>query len=277
MPMQISISNSIGGGGGNLGSGGGIDSDAQAFITAASITDATQQSAINTLVTDLKGYEIWSKIKAIYPFVGGTASSHKYNLKDPQDTDAAFRLVFNGGWTHSATGALPNGTNGWADTFVKTDPNLSLNSTHVSVYLRTDTAAADRLAVGNCFGGASFELSLFVKNSANSTSGRNNSNNFSAFSDTDSRGFYINNRNSSTEQKLIKNNTINTFSVNSVATTNTRTINISSALSAFNTTRAFYNNKEYSLTSIGDGLTDTEAANLYTAVQAFQTTLSRNV
>ncbi len=59
MPMQISISNSIGGGGGNLGSGGGIDSDAQAFITAASITDATQQSAINTLVTDLKGYEIW--------------------------------------------------------------------------------------------------------------------------------------------------------------------------------------------------------------------------
>ena len=29
--------------------------------------------------------------------------------------------------------------------------------------------------------------------------------------------------------------------------------------------------------AIGDGLTDTEAANLYTAVQSFQTTLSRNV
>jgi len=253
------------------------DADAQAFITVASITDSTQQSAINTFVTDLKGYGIWTKMKAIYPFVGGTASSHKYNLKDPQDTDAAFRLVFNGGWTHNATGALPNGTNGWADTFVKTGTDLALNSTHVSVYLRTDTAAADRLAIGNCFGGANFELSLWVKHSGNSTSHRNNTNTNSTVSDTDSRGFYIGNRNSSTQQKIIKNNTINTFSANSVATTNTRTINISSALSAYNTTRAYYNNKEYALSSIGDGLTDTEAANLYTAVQAFQTTLSRQV
>ena len=29
--------------------------------------------------------------------------------------------------------------------------------------------------------------------------------------------------------------------------------------------------------SIGDGLTDSEAINLYTAVQTFQTSLSRNV
>ena len=32
-------------------SGPSVDPDAQAFITAASITDPTQQSAINTLVT----------------------------------------------------------------------------------------------------------------------------------------------------------------------------------------------------------------------------------
>jgi hypothetical protein len=31
-----------------------VDADAQAFITAASITDPTQQSAINTLVVDRK-------------------------------------------------------------------------------------------------------------------------------------------------------------------------------------------------------------------------------
>ena len=33
-----------------------VDPDAQAFITAAAITDPTQQAAINTLVVDLKGY-----------------------------------------------------------------------------------------------------------------------------------------------------------------------------------------------------------------------------
>jgi hypothetical protein len=39
----------------------------------------------------------------------------------------------------------------------------------------------------------------------------------------------------------------------------------------------FYGNKQIAFASIGDGLTDTEAANFYTAVQAFQTALSRNV
>ena len=92
-----------------------IDPDAQAFITAASITDPTQQSAINTLVTDLKGYGVWTKMKALYPFCGSTASQHKWNLKDPRDLDVAFRLVFSGGGTHSANGAWPNGTNAYAN------------------------------------------------------------------------------------------------------------------------------------------------------------------
>ena len=35
--------------------------------------------------------------------------------------------------------------------------------------------------------------------------------------------------------------------------------------------------KQCAFASIGDGLTDTEVGNLRTAVQAFQTTLSRNV
>ena len=64
-------------------SASGFDADAQAFITAASITDPTQQSAINTLVVNLKSYGIWNQMFAIYPFVGGTAASHKWNLKNP--------------------------------------------------------------------------------------------------------------------------------------------------------------------------------------------------
>ena len=53
-----------------------FDADAQAFITAAAITNANQQTAINTLVVSLKSYGLWTKMKAIYPFVGGSASSH---------------------------------------------------------------------------------------------------------------------------------------------------------------------------------------------------------
>ena len=93
------------------------DPDAQAFINAAGITGTTQQSAINTLVVSLKANNIWTKFDAIYPMVGGTATTHKFNLKNPADTNAAYRLSFVGGWTHSSTGALPNGTNAYADTF----------------------------------------------------------------------------------------------------------------------------------------------------------------
>jgi hypothetical protein len=73
-----------------------IDPDAQAFLTATGITDPTITSAIDTLVLDLKAASLWTKMKALYPFVGGTSTTHKYNLVDPADTDAAFRLTFNG-------------------------------------------------------------------------------------------------------------------------------------------------------------------------------------
>jgi hypothetical protein len=66
-----------------------VDADATAFIAAAGITNLTQAAAISTLVDDLKTYGLWTKMKALYPFVGGSAASHKFNLKDPRDLDAA--------------------------------------------------------------------------------------------------------------------------------------------------------------------------------------------
>jgi hypothetical protein len=94
-----------------------FDPDAQAFITAAGITNSTEKSAINTLVLGLKTDDIWTGMTAIYPFVGGTASSHKFNLKDPRDLDVAYRLNFRGGWVHNSQGIKGNGINTYADTF----------------------------------------------------------------------------------------------------------------------------------------------------------------
>jgi hypothetical protein len=113
-----------------------FDTDSQAFINAAAITDSTQQTAINNLVVGLKADGTWTKMKAIYPFVGGTATTHKYNLKDPRDLNAAFRLTFNGGWTHSANGALGNGVNNSAQTSINALNNLSEASYNYSVYSR---------------------------------------------------------------------------------------------------------------------------------------------
>jgi len=112
-------------------SGGSVDPDAQVFITAAGITDPTQQTAINTLVVGLKADGLWTPMQALYPFVGGTATTHKYNLKDPRDLDAAYRLSFYGGITHSSNGVILSGINSFIDTFY-----LGMASGEIGAYNR---------------------------------------------------------------------------------------------------------------------------------------------
>ena len=105
-----------------------VDPDAQAFITAAAITNPTQQAAINTLVVDLKGYNIWTKFKAIYPIVGGVASSHAVNLKTP----GTFNLTFGTGWTHNSNGMTSLNT--FAQTGIQPSTVLGLNDSHLSYF-----------------------------------------------------------------------------------------------------------------------------------------------
>jgi len=253
----------------NITGGGGVDADAQAFITAASITDPTQQSAINTLVTDLKGYSIWSKMSAIYPFVGGTASTHKYNLKDPRDLDAAFRLVFSGGWTHSSNGALPNGTNGYADTKLNDNTLNTLNNVHISVYSRTNTTtqSAD---ISSYDGTNSTAIYPYISNNLYTMAHQTIISAVTPF--VNSLGLFIANRTNSTQLFTFKNTTKYTSAFNSSSKSNQNFI-----LSRASATIGNYSNRQLAFSSIGDGLTDTEAANFYTAVQSFQTALSRNV
>ena len=46
-----------------------FDTDYQSFITATGITQPTQSAALETLVSDLKSYGLWNKMKAIYPMI----------------------------------------------------------------------------------------------------------------------------------------------------------------------------------------------------------------
>lgn len=57
-----------------------------------------------------------TKVPAIYPFWGGTATMTKFNLVDAQDLNSAHRILWNGGVTHSQTGVAFNGSNAYGDT-----------------------------------------------------------------------------------------------------------------------------------------------------------------
>lgn len=89
-----------------------LDFEANNFISTAGITDATQKMAIRQLVYDLKSNNIWNKLRALWPFVGGNATSHSYNLKDV----TKFQLTFVNAFTHNSLGATGDGISTYAKT-----------------------------------------------------------------------------------------------------------------------------------------------------------------
>jgi hypothetical protein len=253
-----------------------FDIDANKFLNAANINDIRIKKAINKLVINLKAANIWTKMKAIYPMVGGTATAHKFNLKNPADTDAAFRLTFAGGITHSSTGITGNGTNGYANTQFNPSVSSTLNNTHISFYSRTnnDTTAID---VGNSNGsGGQWLMALrftgvgTISDQYNSTTGRITT------AQSDSRGLFIGTRTTSAIHKAFKNG-IQIGSTNTGASGSFQNLNITLLAQNQNNIPLSYSTRECAFASIGDGLTDAEALALYNATQTFNTTLGRQV
>ena len=260
-----------------------VDADAIAFIAAAGITNLTQAAAINTLVNDLKTYGLWTKMKALYPMVGGSATSHKFNLKDPRDVDAAYRLTFNGGWTHSSTGALPNGTTGYADTkFIMNQVYASsVTNIHVSYYSRSNTNKYPMVGLQDDNVGNGSQMYIADNGTTQYYSALNtDANSISINSSSQTIGYYLTSRTSLSSLKGYKNGIV----VGSNTTTSTSAnlkaqipIYIGASNFRYNTQTISYGNKESAFASIGDGLTDAESTALYNTIQKFQTTLGRQI
>jgi hypothetical protein len=252
----------------------GFDPAAQAFISAAGITDPTQQDAIDALVIGLKTDGLWTKMKAIYPFVGGTATTHKFNLKDPRDLDAAFRLVFNGGWTHSSNGAQGNGTNGFANTYLAPS-QMSQNSIHISYYSRSNIQQFGMMGASNVLTDNIVYLNPRFTDGKSYVHANNSTGSvFLSNTETSSAAYFLIQRTTSTNNRYFKNGALINSGTFSSATPSNNSIYIGAANLVG---QVEYSSRQCALATIGDGLTDTEASKLYTRVQAYQTALSRQV
>ena len=251
-----------------------FDADAVAFFnrvtTAGGSLSNTEKTAVNQLVLDLKANSLWTPMKAIYPMVGASAAACAQNLKSSSFT-GTFTAT---GWTFASTGATPNGTSAYMDTNFIPSSHLGDDSTHGSLYLNTNDApiSGDPVDFGSFNGGAQAFTLVQSSTSGTTLGSRNLGTNITTTQSTRA-GFVITSKTSATVTTIYKNG-VNLTSGNSGGTLPT----ISSYLGGLNLGSLYGpTNNRIAFHSLGDSLTSTQASNFYTAVQLFQTTISRQV
>lgn len=252
------------------------DPDAQLFFDAQATAGVTlsviEMDAVNQLVLDMKTAGIWTKMLAIYPFVGNTATSHKWNLKDPRDLDIAYRLQFFGGMAHNSDGIQGNAINSYADTFL--GHNLTRTTGGVSTYL-LDNIAQNSAAI-RVDSGASVITQILPRWSDGTSYFRAYTTSSISIPNSDSKGFYAVSRISNNQVIVNFKGSNNTY-VNTLAAINTdRSYYIMAGHSTLNTAEAI-GSRKIAFTTIHNDMDGTDLLNLYAAVQTFQTALGRQV
>lgn len=246
---------------------------ARVIAAGGSIT-ATQESACLTLVTNLVNNNLWSKMKIIYPMVGGTSNSCKINL-----VDANYTATFSSGFTFTALGVTGSGVNSYmkANGF---NPSVQLTSfnTCFSFYSRTNNTntgsdlgcqlnpSTDRVALGIYYAATTYaDLNNFTTGRIGQAS-------------TNTTGLYIINRESNVLMKMYRNAV-------QFGSTNTTTMNTALPNAIYAVCALDFNDginwssttRQCAFAHVSTSLTSAEALTFYNNVQTFQTTLSRNV
>jgi hypothetical protein len=251
-----------------------FDPDAGAFINATGI-GGIEAVAVNNLVNELKSSGLWSLMFAIYPMVGGTAFTHQFNLVNPQNTNAAYRLSFAGGWTHNSSGAKPDGLGGtYADTFAVPNTLFTTTNGSFSYYSFTNNAAADDVEMGANDGAATTGETIAALRFSDG-------NQYAFFGQVggsggasgNSSGYFITNRTAAVEGWKNGTRVVNTGTT--VTTITARSL----YLGAQNNGTTTYRNSSRGccFAHIGRSLPTGGPQNLNTIVNNFQRTLQRNV
>jgi hypothetical protein len=258
----------------------GIDPDAQAFfdrVTAAGGTlSATEQSAILTLVADLKDDGLWTKMKAIYPMVGASAAACAQNLKS-----SSFTGSFTAGWTFASTGVTPNGTSAFFDTGFNNQSNWTSTSNGSMGFIsRTNPEVSSRcdMGSGENIGTGANSSTIYSRLTGDVFfTGLNCISVLPSSSNSDSIGFFVTSRITSTTHTRHKrgSSTIDLSITQSIGSNPNKTIYLGAGNNALTNAASNFSNREFDFAFIGDGLIQTEVDDYWTALQTFNSTLSR--
>lgn len=175
------------------------DSDATNWFGRASVTNATEMSAINTLVVELKAANAWTNLAVLYVPLKDAAALNGENLKGN-----TFDMTWGGGVQHTNNGVGFNGSTGYGDTgynptsttdyYVQDSALLSIWSGTTAITDSTVLCGAENARYSLIFpSGGGTGISLLGLNNANLTA---------PASAGDYRGLIVANRTASNAQSI---------------------------------------------------------------------------
>jgi len=202
---------------------------------------------------------------------GSMLDQMKYNLVNPVDSNAAFRLTYSGSWNPGYSGVKGNGVNTYANSYVKTNTDIIQNNNHVAVHIRDNQSRVDFVFGAAVSNTNALHLVPNISNGAYfnnfSGGGSNNLPNLGL-------GLKILNRVDNTTVNYFQKGVKNSLALPSVTMP---TLDLYIGGQNNNGVVNAYTFTELAFSTVGIGLTDYEAKALYWIVQKFQTTLGRQV
>lgn len=248
------------------------DADAQAYMTAIPALTTKEKGAIDSLVKMFKANSLWTRVNAIYPFLGASADNCKWNLKNPQDLDAAFRLVFTGGVTYAADGITGNGSTGVANTFF--NPINVYASGQMSIGIFSNTDITGTFSDMGALSGATQYVQIYAKFGGVYYGQVNTQNASQTGSTLNSIGWYFANRVSNSDVYIQKDNVqaLTTGGTASYAATVNNNIRIMAQTNTAGNA-ALFSPRKYSFAFIGGNFSQAEATTIYNIITTYKALL----
>ena len=244
------------------------------FLLVTGITDPLISTALSDMEADLLKYNLIDKLTALYPFVGGSEHTHRYNFIDINK----YNIAFTSGVTHDLSGITGDGSNGYGDTGYNVETSSTdRNSVHISIYQRNNIAEQKtQIGASNNSGGCG--LAIFTRYPNNESYGQTyNPSTLKLSPSSDSRGFFLSTRTTSNSSNFYRIHNDQKFTTSSKSNTSS-TVSGNVYILGNGTNKLFnYSSANLSFATIGTGLNEDDVFNLSTIVQNFQTKLERQV
>jgi hypothetical protein len=257
------------------------DRDAKAYFArvlnlgghfaSSGYTSSTTRAAINQWFIATRDFGVYSKITEAYLLAGPTFPGILAKLKRSSVDNLTNGNFVSGDYIQSGPGAGLKGNA--SNKFLVPSINSTSISNSLSAYLTVAaTGSTSRLYVGGQ-SGSMLQILGQINNGVQEAYGcGNNFTNYAGATVTRRNGYLVGTSRANNDRQMFRNG------VSTGTNTNTVSFTPGFALDLFrNSNNSSYTDARITFAHIGDGLTDTEAANLSTTTNALMTVLGANV